>query len=170
MSKFANLEQVMWTSHALATFSAMAAEVEVRLGPPALRDLDSNGIGLFDAHLLGFPCGLEVALWRLQRGPQLEPIDPVVELSCYDVYSPEARDLDHIAFHLGLPIEQLRPMTDVGRAARSFIVMRSDDNGNEVELTRVTSRCEAEAVAAQYERRGHKQLYWIAEVDPAVAG
>jgi hypothetical protein len=72
--------------------------------------------------------------------------------------------------HLEVPVAQLGLSTeseDPRSAAPSFIVMRTDDNANDVEVTRVTSRCEAEAVVEQYERRGHKQSYWIAEVDPA---
>jgi hypothetical protein len=176
MSKVATLEQVTWNSPPLATFSAIKAEVEARLGPPSVRDLDSNGLGLFDAHLLRFPCGLELALWRFHLGPQLCPIDPAVDPCWYEVYSPEPPDLDHIAYHLEVPVEQLSLTTDsadrplAARAGPSFIVMRTDDNANDVEVTRVTSRCKAEAMVAQYERRGHKQSYWIAEVDLAEAG
>jgi hypothetical protein len=43
----------------------------------------------------------------------------------------------------------------------SVSVMRSDDNGNELEVTRVTNRCEADALAAAYRSRGHKQTYWV---------
>ncbi len=174
MAKITQLDQVTWTSPALATFGAMAAEIEVRFGPPSARELDSNGLGPFDAHLLRFPC--ELALWRFHLGPQASPIDPIVEPCCYDVYSPEPSELDHLAFHLGVPVEQLSLATDgagrplLARAARLFRVMRTDDNGNDVEMTRVTSRCEAEAMVAQYERRGHKQSYWVSEVDPAEGG
>jgi hypothetical protein len=176
MPKFTTLEQVTWRSQPLATVDAMAAEVDARFGPPSARDLDSNGLGLFDAHLLRFPCGLELALWRFHLGPPLYPIDPAIAPCCYEVYSPEPRDLDHIAFHLEVPVEQMSLTTEgavgplAARAAPSFIVMRTDDNANDVEVIRVLSRCEAEAVVERYERRGHKQSYWIAEADPAEAG
>lgn len=170
MSKVVVLEEVTWTSRTLAAFEAMVAEVEARFGPPSARDFDSNGLGPCDAHLLRFPCGLEVALWRFHLDPQLRPIDVAVESCWHEVYSPELADLDHIAFHLEVPIEKMDLSMDgdgqplAGRAAPAFLVMRTDDNGNDDEVRRVTSQCEAEAVAAQYERRGHKQLYWIAEV------
>ena len=48
-------------------------------------------------------------------------------------------------------------MTDT----QPFIVMRSDDNGNDVEVARVATREEAEALVRMYEARGHKQMYWI---------
>lgn len=170
MAKLTVLEQVTWTSRPLASFTAMVAEVEAKFGPPSHRDLDSNGLGLFDSHLLRFPCGLELALWRFHLGPQLQqPLDPAVEPCGYEVYSPEPHDLDHIAFHLELPIERMDLSTEEAgrplpvRAAPSFLVMRTDDNGNDVEVTRATSQCEAAAVVAAYERRGHKQLYWIAK-------
>lgn len=43
--------------------------------------------------------------------------------------------------------------------------MRLDDNGNEAEVMAVGSREEAEAIADRFERRGHKQTYWV--VGPA---
>lgn len=165
MSKFTTMEKVTWTSRTVAGFGGMVAEVEARLGPPSVRDLDSNGLGPFDAHMLRFPCGLEVALWRFHCGTQMETLDPLVEPCWYEVYSSRAGDLDHIAFHIEMAVERLETTTDEPRVrvAPSFIVMRTDDNGNDVEVMRVTSRCEAEAVVEQYERRGHKQSYWIAE-------
>ena len=42
-----------------------------------------------------------------------------------------------------------------------FAVMRADDNGNEVEITRVVTRTEAEQIARVFEARGHKQMYWV---------
>ena len=39
--------------------------------------------------------------------------------------------------------------------------MRQDDNGNQFEVTRVTSRCKAEALVRRYEASAHKQMYWI---------
>lgn len=44
-------------------------------------------------------------------------------------------------------------------------VMRTDDNGNEFEVTRVRTQEGAAAIADAYERRGHKQLYWIAKLE-----
>lgn len=43
----------------------------------------------------------------------------------------------------------------------AFVVMRQDDNGNRVQVARAPNRASAEAIAADYERRGHKQLYWV---------
>jgi mutator protein MutT len=43
-----------------------------------------------------------------------------------------------------------------------WILMRQDDNGNRVEMARFEVRAEAEATAAEFEARGHKQLYWVA--------
>jgi hypothetical protein len=44
-----------------------------------------------------------------------------------------------------------------------FLLMRQDDNGNRVLMARYQDRTEAEAQAAVYEARGHKQLYWVEE-------
>ncbi|MFD8483141.1 hypothetical protein [Kitasatospora sp. NPDC059673] len=47
-------------------------------------------------------------------------------------------------------------------------VMRQDDNGNRFLLARGLTRPAAEALAAEFEARGHKQLYWVeAEEDRA---
>ncbi|GAA2104483.1 hypothetical protein GCM10009759_40700 [Kitasatospora saccharophila] len=46
-------------------------------------------------------------------------------------------------------------------------VMRQDDNGNRFLLARGLDRAEAEALAAEFEARGHKQLYWVEPEDPA---
>lgn len=44
-----------------------------------------------------------------------------------------------------------------------FVVMRADDNGNEVEVTRTATLEEADRIAREYRARGHKQLYWVEE-------
>ncbi|MER8182840.1 hypothetical protein [Kitasatospora sp. NPDC094015] len=43
----------------------------------------------------------------------------------------------------------------------TFRVMRQDHNGNRFPVAGGLSRTEAEALAAEYEARGHKQLYWV---------
>jgi len=44
--------------------------------------------------------------------------------------------------------------------------MRTDDNGNDVEVRRLTNRCEADALVREYEARAHKQTYWILDKPP----
>lgn len=44
---------------------------------------------------------------------------------------------------------------------QAYRVMRQDDNGNRYLVARGLSRAEAEALAAEFEARGHKQLYWV---------
>jgi 8-oxo-dGTP diphosphatase len=56
-------------------------------------------------------------------------------------------------------------MTGGGGAA--WILMRQDDNGNRVEMARFDVRAEAETAAAEFEARGHKQLYWVAPAPAA---
>jgi hypothetical protein len=43
----------------------------------------------------------------------------------------------------------------------TYRVMRQDDNGNRFLLAKGLTRTSAEALAAEYEARGHKQLYWV---------
>ena len=47
---------------------------------------------------------------------------------------------------------------------RAWTVWRQDDNGNQVEMARYGNPRAAATVVAEYERRGHKQIYWV--VDP----
>lgn len=42
-----------------------------------------------------------------------------------------------------------------------YRVMRQDDNGNRFQVADRLGRAEADALAAQFEARGHKQLYWV---------
>lgn len=157
-----------WTSPPLAVFEAMAAVIEARFGPPTERDLDSNGMGPMDMLCLRFTCGLEVGLLRFHLGAELREIDSVIEPSRFEIHANE-RDLAHVAFHLGVPLGQMSLWTErdgaplVTSPPRSVVVMRTDDNGNDVEVDRLTNRCEAAALVRDYEARGHKQTYWIAE-------
>ncbi|MFJ3218466.1 SPOR domain-containing protein [Kitasatospora sp. NPDC086801] len=49
-----------------------------------------------------------------------------------------------------------------------FRVMRQDDNGNRFLVAGGLERAEAERLAAEFEARGHKQLYWV-EAEPEAA-
>lgn len=52
-------------------------------------------------------------------------------------------------------------MTELDAGRARYVVMRADDNGNEVEVIRTMTRREAEAVQRAYEARAHKQIYWV---------
>ncbi len=127
-----------------------------------MTDVDSNGAGLFDAWLLRFECGLEIALWQFQHDGLGVPFvgDDVARIC--EVHANE-RELGHLVFHVGVDrtaIEHWSPTpTYVG--PERWTVLRQDDNGNSFEIDAFTSRCEAEAVAASFAARGHKQLYWV---------
>ena len=144
----------------------MMPEVERRFGPPSPRDLDSNGAGLFDFFGLRFGCGLEVALWRFHLRPDLPDFDPIRDPSTFEIHASQ-RDVEHIAFHLGVAATDLsRWYEPDGRPIAApqphrFHVVRTDDNANEFLVTTATSACEAEAIAGEYERRGHKQTYRV---------
>ncbi len=163
-SAFVVLPSVAWTSPPLAVFQMMMATFEERFGAPLERDLDSNGIGRFDAHCLGFPCGLETVVWRFHLGRGLHPIDPTREPSFYEIHANQ-RDLAHLGFHLAVPEECMSRWTNAAgapvapHAQRGVVLMRLDDNGNEYEVARFTNRCEGADALRTYEARGHKQLY-----------
>ncbi|HET7505475.1 MAG TPA: SPOR domain-containing protein [Kofleriaceae bacterium] len=44
---------------------------------------------------------------------------------------------------------------------RGWCVMRQDDSGNRFVVASALTEPEARLLAASYEARGHKQLYWI---------
>ncbi|MEK2493506.1 SPOR domain-containing protein [Kitasatospora purpeofusca] len=43
----------------------------------------------------------------------------------------------------------------------TFRVMRQDDNGQRFRVVGGIERVAAERLAAEFEARGHKQLYWV---------
>ncbi|MFI2612995.1 SPOR domain-containing protein [Kitasatospora sp. NPDC018619] len=51
----------------------------------------------------------------------------------------------------------------------TYRVMRQDDNGNRFLVARGLDRDAARSLAAGFEARGHKQLYWV-EADGEAAG
>lgn len=77
-------------------------------------------------------------------------------------------ELGHLAFHVGAgesAIEHWVPTpTHVGDAR--WKVLRQDDNGNAFVIAAFTSRCEADAVAASFAARGHKQVCWVEQTAP----
>ncbi|MFF7992817.1 SPOR domain-containing protein [Kitasatospora xanthocidica] len=50
-----------------------------------------------------------------------------------------------------------------------YRVMRQDDNGNRFLVAKDLDRAEAQRLAAEFEARGHKQLYWVEETEGAGA-
>ena len=166
-SKGSPLDEVSWTSPPLGSAEYSCSFLEARFGEPQGSNLDSNGVGLFDAWLMRFDCGLEVALWifhqRPDRTPVTDPAQPaVVELHANQ--TERGHILFHLLSHLGLSREDWSWWEpDPGRdGPPDWQVRRLDDNGNEYEVRRVSSRCEAESIAAELEARGHKQTYWVA--------
>ena len=134
------------------------------MGAAHLVDQDSNGLGLFDAWALRFACGLEVCLWMFQRRSDGTPIEDATELATIEVHANEAHER-HLRFHLPVPLVDVSygvpsPLVE---ETRSWRVARQDDAGVCFEIARYGSRCEAEAVAEAFERRGHKQRYWVEE-------
>ncbi|SDI74744.1 hypothetical protein [Pseudomonas panipatensis] len=50
--------------------------------------------------------------------------------------------------------------------ARHWRLLRLDDNGNRFVMRRGLSQDEAEALARDYQARGHKQTYWAEPEEP----
>ncbi len=43
----------------------------------------------------------------------------------------------------------------------SWSVWRQDDNGNEFKIESGLSESDARSIVEEFERRGHKQMYWV---------
>jgi hypothetical protein len=63
------------------------------------------------------------------------------------------------------PAGDLRHRTDVTTSSQRWRVMRQDDNGNVFVVAVVANEDAARSAAAEYEARGHKQMYWVEPVD-----
>jgi len=48
-------------------------------------------------------------------------------------------------------------------------LLRQDDNGNRFEISRFSSRSEALEILAEFEKRAHKQTYWLEACDEETA-
>lgn len=55
--------QLTWQSPALFTAEMPRAQLLARFGPAQFADVQVNGVIPFDAWLIRFACGLEVAIW-----------------------------------------------------------------------------------------------------------
>jgi hypothetical protein len=157
-------EGVAWRSPPLFNLRLSRAAIVAVLGEPDLTNLDSNGVGLFDAWALRFSCGLEVMIWIFHTRPerQWEEITDPRELANVEIHASE-RDFDHIRHHFPLPMTDLsrwEPDTMV-ESPRDWLVVRQDDNGNRYEMSAFSSECEARDSARTFEERGHKQMYWV---------
>lgn len=141
---------VTWRSAPLFNFVAERSTLEAVFGPVHALNLDSNGVGLFDAWALRFPCGLEVCLWSFHDRPSIE----------VHANSPQEQ---HIRFHLGFPLIDVTYWTPsrLEPEPLGWRLLRQDDNGNVAEVARYPSRCEAIGAADAYTAKGHKQLYWV---------
>jgi hypothetical protein len=51
--------------------------------------------------------------------------------------------------------------------SEKFEVWRQDDNGNKFVVQKNLSREAADKLAKELENRGHKQVYWVQEEEPA---
>lgn len=58
-------------------------------------------------------------------------------------------------------------LTSVATQLRRWRVTRQDDNGNVFVIAEVESEHAARQLAADYEARGHKQMYWVEPADEA---
>jgi hypothetical protein len=156
---------VAWKSPPLLLFDLSRRDLVARFGPSQMRDLDSNGVGLFDAWFLRFPCGLEVALWQFQQRSHEDALVVVEgdDSPRYVEVHANQRERSHILFHLALdPAAADSWLPDHSYLGDSvWRVMRQDDNGNLATMSAFTSRCEADATVLEFEGRGHKQTYWV---------
>ena len=154
---------VSWKEPPLVSFRRARVALEADLGPPQARDLDSNGIGLYDAWALRFGCGLEILLLAFHMDSTARQV-PKDRETWIEIQSNET-DFGHIAAHLPFELEGVSPWMPDRRTAQParWAVMRRDDNGNTFEVAAYGTECEADIVADTFEARGHKQSYWVVD-------
>lgn len=62
-------------------------------------------------------------------------------------------------------MSELQPVPEF-KAASQWSVWRIDDNGNVFLVRAELSESAARQLAAEFEARGHKQMYWVTEGQP----
>ena len=152
-----------WPGPMLLVAELPRTQLRTEFGSPQWVDVRREGVAPFDAWLVRFDCGLDVGM-RSFEGRAL-PTPTRNHRDAIEVYASH-RDRDHLLFHLGLSREQVvaakaHRLVDAPRAHQ---VLRLDDNGNQFQVTRTSSACEANAIAQAYEAKGHKQTYWTREL------
>ncbi|WP_394846160.1 hypothetical protein LZC95_01695 [Pendulispora brunnea] len=154
---------VDWTSPPLFNFRATRLRLVDALGQPDGVDLDSNGLGPFDAWVVRARCGMEIVVWQFH----LRPDGTGMVVDEHDMANIEIhannRDFEHICFHLPLAIEQLSKWVPdpLNEAPRAWRLVRQDDHGLRYVIATFTSRCEADAALATFEAHSHKQMYSV---------
>ena len=153
------------TQGPLVSFRRARSALEVDLGPPQARDLDSNGMGLYDAWAMRFNCGLEVLLLAFHMDSKVQNIPKDWE-TWVEIQANET-DFPHMLAHLPFELGEVSPWIPDRRTTRppDWTVMRQDDNGNRFEVGSYGTRCEAEIRIQRLEAGGHKQMYWVVERD-----
>ena len=152
------------------SFRVPTGWTQARLGPPGFDD-PSSGAGRMYAWGLRFPCGFECVLC-LWPDWDPDPARPDTDLLSVDLRVPE---FEHALRHLELPVEWLVFRLDqsdraseeerarIHRDRDTWEVWRQDDNGNTFVMQTAASEQEARCVADTFERRAHKQMYWVRE-------
>lgn len=140
---------------ALFNYRASRNELVARFGAPHIVDEDGHGVASFDAWLLRFECGLDIALWQFHSNVVEGDAPRLVELHANDC------ELLHLAFHVGIDaraIERWSPdPTYLGDA--KYRVVRHDPNGGRWGVGAYTSRCEAEHVATVFAARARGEYH-----------
>ena len=164
-------EGVSWRSRPLFNFRASRAVMEQCFGPPQIVNADSNGLGLFDAWALRFPCALEVCIWLFHCRSDFSTIEDANELAMIEVHA-TAPHQEHILFHLPVRANDVSHWEPSPLLPEPLVwrLLRQDDNGLQFEIGRYSSRCEAMSSALTFEARHHKQMYWVEEDTRPAAG
>jgi hypothetical protein len=143
---------------ALCRAYGLAAEWHNRLGltaplDPAVRRFHDRPFLVLDAGRF------TTALLDSITDPAVRALPPV---GAVDQYVDSTDVLSHTARTRDVAIG--RESTMDNQPAEVWVVWRQDDNGNRFEVARLPTRAEAQRLADEMEARGHRQLYWVAEL------
>ena len=89
-----------------------------------------------------------------------ESSDVIVQCSSLTPLQKQADIVEYVLFELKLKPKDLRWIRS-DLKLHQWLLCRMDDNNNEFVIDAFDAQVEAEARKEMYERRGHKQMYWV---------
>ena len=142
----------------IATLTLTTQAIAERTGTPVIR-IAVEGLGWFEVARFASPATGRcfVAFARLQDAPNAQSS---IRTHRYPAAGEErAKVLSDLLDTLGIDMDET--VWSECRPSRRWRVMRAEDNGNTALVAEFTGYAKARAHLAIYEKKAHKQTYWI---------